>query len=66
MKQITLNKEIYSQDAVVRAVKDYKQFARITIADKNDYWIVKFFACKYDELRTIKEFENYLIDLENN
>ena len=39
--------------------------ARISVIEEAKYIQVSFTDCKYDEIRTVKEFENYLIGLEN-
>lgn len=65
MKEIKIPKELYSFKCIKRAVEDYDSLAEIVIGQDKDSWIVSFSNCKYDELRTSREFENYLIELEN-
>ena len=36
-----------------------------TTDDSNDYWEVLFSRCRYGVEKTVSEFENYLICLEN-
>lgn len=43
----------------------YKNHAVTTVQYKRDYAIITFWKCKYDEEQTIKEFENYMIGVEN-
>ena len=43
----------------------YKNHAVTTVQYKCDYAIITFWKCKYDEEQTIKEFENYMIGVEN-
>ena len=43
----------------------YSEYADITIENFDGYWKLSFTHCKYDELVTIQEFENYLIGMEN-
>ena len=66
MKKLQLSKEIYSKQSVSNAIVAYSGYARITVSEKRKYLQLTFRNCKYDEVRTIKEFENYLISLENN
>ena len=65
MKKIRLKKEIYSRQNLNEAIKAYGNIARILILPNKDEYVMQFFDCKYGEDRTIKEFENYLIGLEN-
>ena len=43
----------------------YTDYAKMTLLENDRTWTLDFDECKYDEMRTIKEFENYLIGLEN-
>lgn len=43
----------------------YESYAVITVKFKDDYATLTFENCKYDEEQTIKEFENYMIGIEN-
>lgn len=65
MTKIDLNSDIYSEDSVWQAISAYKGYANISMKSKNGYFFVTFSKCKYDEQRTVKEFENYLIGVEN-
>ena len=65
MKQLWLNKEIYSGGTIRNAIKAYSGYAAFSVIEDNTYICLQFDKCKYDELRTVKEFENYLIGLEN-
>lgn len=65
MKRITVSAEIYSANTVRRAIKDYAALAKIDLRQKDRQLIITFWRCKYDEGRTAKEFENYLIGIEN-
>ncbi len=65
MKKLVLNKEVFSVNQITAAKIAYKDIADIKISSKKNYFVVNFFKCKYDEERTIREFENYLIGLEN-
>lgn len=43
----------------------YKNHAITTVSFLHDYAIITFWKCKYDEELTVKEFENYMIGVEN-
>jgi His-Xaa-Ser system protein HxsD len=60
-----LSKAIYSKMAVCRAAEAFQNIARITVRETDNYWSLEFSGCQYGETATSKEFENYLIDLEN-
>lgn len=65
MKRIEINREVYSDRVIEQALNDYKGIAKTSQKKKDKFFIITFWLCKYDESRTIKEFENYLIGLEN-
>lgn len=65
MKELLLNKEIYSPHKIQEAVLAFNELSNVVVSDYENYLLLAFTKCKYDELRTIKEFENYLIGLEN-
>lgn len=65
MKRVKINRNIYSDRAIQAALLAYKTYAKMTISYKNDVAVVTFWKCKYDEIQTIKEFENYMIGAEN-
>ena len=62
---LRLNKELFSLDNIKKTECVYKDFARISIISDGQFFAVKFDHCRYEEERTVKEFENYLIGLEN-
>ncbi|MBR0406276.1 MAG: HxsD-like protein [Eggerthellaceae bacterium] len=66
MVTLTLRKEIYQKSFVEKAILAYASIARIDVTTKGDYILCAFRQCTYDENLTVKEFENYLIDLTNN
>ena len=66
MKELKLNKDIYSNHRIVNAISAYSGFAEMEMHNRGKHWLIVFLNCKYDEELTIKEFENYLIGLENN
>ena len=65
MKELIVNKNIYSNKSLRAAITAYSGYASITIQDHAKTCSLFFTDCRYDEERTIKEFENYLIGLEN-
>lgn len=65
MMSLRLKKEIYRQSKVAEAIRAYKGITDICVEEQTEYWQLMFNNCKYDECRTIKEFENYLIGVEN-
>ena len=65
MMEMKINRSIYSDETIQKAVRDYQDIASITIDVQDKYVLLSFVKCKYDEERTIREFENYLIGLEN-
>ena len=65
MRKLTLNTDIYSDQIIEAAIIAYKELAKITISRSNHQIQLEFTECKFDASITIKEFENYLIGLEN-
>lgn len=65
MKKIILNNDIFSYDSIDKAIQAYKKIALIRKKCDGNKVVLTFWKCKYDEELTIKEFENYLIGIEN-
>lgn len=65
MKRTKLSKNIYDESIIRQAIRDYGSIANIQLKSDSGYYDLQFENCKYDENRTLKEFENYLIDLMN-
>jgi hypothetical protein len=65
MRELKLNKEIYNVEKIMKTMNVYRGYAKCSMSYDGDYTIVTFDDCKYDENITIREFENYLIGLEN-
>ena len=63
--ELYLIKEIYSKNAIYRAIEDYQTISKIDINENDNYYICFFTLCRYDLKETMKEFENYIIDLMN-
>lgn len=62
---LNLKKEIYSLDNINEAVGAYKDICSIDITEIDNEYILCFVDTKYDANKTMNEFENYLIALEN-
>lgn len=65
MIELKLNKDIYSEDNIKKTVSVYQGYALIDIINSDSNYVLRFNDCKYSEILTIKEFENYLIGIEN-
>ena len=65
MKILELSKEIYSSIAIDNTITVFNHLATINKTETRHTWKLLFRRCKYDEKRTILEFENYLIGIEN-
>lgn len=65
MKIKRFNRDIYSVESLKKTVIAYRAVANIHMHVKPSYADVVFTHCKYDEEKTICEFENYLIAAEN-
>ena len=65
MIRLSVNTDIYSIENILYAAEAYKNLAKINILRKSETAKIVFRNCKYDEERTVREFENYLIGLEN-
>ena len=65
MIRLNVNTDIYSTDNILKAVDAYRNLAKIQILRKRKKTKIVYWNCKYDEERTVREFENYLIGLEN-
>lgn len=61
---LNLSKEIYQKPSVLEAMKDYEKLARIQFGEADHYWNLYFFETRYDMQKTVSEFENYLIGIE--
>lgn len=48
----------------MKAIKDYKQLARIQFGEDEHHWRLDFQESRYDMQNTVSEFENYLIGIE--
>ena len=65
MIRLRLRTDIYSLENILNAAEAYKDLAKISVSGKKEVTKIVFRNCKYYEERTVREFENYLIGLEN-
>lgn len=65
MNKLLLHTDIYSESSIEETCDVYKDYARIKIKWKNPYVELIIDRCKFTPDITIKEFENYLINVEN-
>lgn len=65
MKKVKINCSIYSEKTIQAAIQAYQNHAVISAKFKDNYAVLTFWKCRYDEDLTIKEFENYMIGIEN-
>ena len=65
MKSLRLPKEIYRYEMIQQTIQEFISLAHIKIKDSDDCWEVLFSRCRFGTEKTVSEFENYLICLEN-
>lgn len=65
MMKLTLNADIYSFKVIEAAIIAYNGLATIAVRQSDRQIQLVFDNCRFDPSITIKEFENYLIGLEN-
>ncbi len=65
MKILELSKDIYSSAVINEAIRAFQHLVRIKMHNTSCSWRLIFTKSKYDEVRTVYEFENYVIGLEN-
>lgn len=66
MTKLKLRSDVYTEESIKKVIAVYKTLADIVIEGQKDcYMMICFTNCIYDEKLTIKEFENYLIGVEN-
>lgn len=65
MKKLKVNRSVYSDKSIHETMKVYKNYALMTVKYKEEYAIITFWKCLLDETQTVKEFENYMIGVEN-
>lgn len=65
MKVLKLNKELFRKGSIRQAIGDYVSLCSIEMRETPCEYLLSFSDCKYGEERTMMEFENYLIGMEN-
>ena len=60
-----VNNEIFSRRTVERALSDYRHLLTASVEYSVGYSEITFLKCKFDELLTAHELENYMIGIEN-
>jgi len=65
MNKLFLSRELYSVAYIKQAIEAFFELSEITLENIDDYFVCIFNSTKYETEITIKEFENYLIDLCN-
>ena len=65
MVECIFDLEIFSYDSIKKTEQAYKDYAYIKEIRTDSAVILRFDKCKYPEDITVKEFENYLICVEN-
>lgn len=63
MNKLFLSIEIYSREMVQATMVAFSELAEIECYEENGYYVCTFEKVVYQLEETIKEFENYLIDL---
>ena len=62
---LRIKRNLYSENNLRYAIDAYSELCSIKYEIKNNFIECVFKDCVYSEELTIKEFENYLISLEN-
>lgn len=65
MNKLFLSREIYSVVYIKQAIEAFSELSEIALTSSDDCFVCTFNSTKYETETTIKEFENYLIDLYN-
>lgn len=59
--KLLLNKELYNNDAVMKAIKAFDTLAEISLSETDEYYKLIFCNCKVNTTQTMREFENYVL-----
>lgn len=65
MNELLLSKDIYNISAIKQTISAFSELAKISLYNNASHYVCVFENCIYAQDETIKEFENYLIDLCN-
>lgn len=63
MSELRLKKEIFRLSDVEQTIGAFSDLCTVSIQEQEDIYCCLFCDCRYDIEETVKEFENYLIDL---
>ena len=63
MNELRLSAQIYSADRIREAIGAFAGLCSMSLSSSDGAYAVSFSDCVYDTDETIKEFENYLIEL---
>jgi len=63
--KLCISKELFSEHSVKSTIEAYKSIATIELNDTRTHYVLWFSNCIYGRTDTIHNFENYLIDLNN-
>lgn len=56
---------LYSENSIRKAIDAFDGLCHITAIKDGDYVQCTFSNCRFELMETMREFENYLIDLMN-
>lgn len=65
IKILDLNKDIYEYDRIRKTAEAFAGLVDVDIVDENNRYKCVFTNFKLESEKTIREFENYLINLMN-
>lgn len=65
MKNFKLSKELFVRKSIICARSRFLDLAEITITECGGYYNLQILNSRWDEKTTMREFENYVIDLMN-
>ena len=65
LMKMTIRNEIFSRETVDRALADYRSILKASVEYGEACSVITFGECRYDEVLTAYELENYMIGIEN-
>lgn len=65
MNKLFLNKQIFGLNSIENAKAAFNGICEVIITENDKYFVCSFKKCRYDIDETVKEFENYIVDLMN-
>lgn len=63
--ELKLCSSIYKLAAVNYATERYSSISEVTVSTEGNYYICRFNNCTYDLCVTMREFENFVIQVSN-